>query len=110
MKKQDNFIIFKFLVFLIFLLVTAFGIIMGFSMFFEINNHTAKWLFILILSMIIAIHLSIGIGIVLEKKWGFCALKIYLYLSLSAFPIGTFISFKVLNFIKNNNISEHFTR
>jgi hypothetical protein len=45
-----------------------------------------------------------GIAILSRQKWGYYLLKLFLYILFVAFPIGTFISYKSLAYIKTNNI------
>ena len=50
-----------------------------------------------------------GIGILKRKIWGYYLLKSFLYLLLLSFPIGTFISYKSLKFMKKNSIRKEFS-
>jgi hypothetical protein len=49
-----------------------------------------------------------GVGVVMRKPWAYYVLKIILYWLLIAFPIGTVISVKMLNYIKKNKIKHFF--
>jgi hypothetical protein len=49
-----------------------------------------------------------GVGVIMRKPWAYYVLKLILYWLLIAFPIGTLISVKMLNYIKKNNIKEFF--
>ena len=49
-----------------------------------------------------------GIGILTRKVWGYYLLKSFLYVLLLSFPIGTFISYKSLKFMKKNSIRKEF--
>jgi hypothetical protein len=49
-----------------------------------------------------------GIGILTRKLWGYYLLKSFLYVLLLSFPIGTFISYKSLKFMKKNSIKKEF--
>ncbi len=49
-----------------------------------------------------------GLGVVMRKPWAYYVLKLILYSLLIAFPIGTLISVKMLNYIKKNNIKDFF--
>lgn len=53
-------------------------------------------------------YLLTGIGILRLTRWGYYFLKIFLYIFLLAFPVGTFISYKFLSYIKKNNIKKEF--
>jgi hypothetical protein len=50
-----------------------------------------------------------GIGILKRKAWGYYLLKSFLYVLLISFPIGTFISYKSLKFMKKNSIKKEFS-
>jgi hypothetical protein len=50
-----------------------------------------------------------GIGILKRKVWGYYLLKSFLYLLLLSFPIGTFISYKSLKYMKKNSIRKEFS-
>jgi hypothetical protein len=50
-----------------------------------------------------------GIGILKRKRWGYYLLKSFLYVLLISFPIGTFISYKSLKFMKKNSIRKEFS-
>jgi len=50
-----------------------------------------------------------GIGILKRKIWGYYLLKSFLYVLLISFPIGTFISYKRLKFMKKNSIRKEFS-
>jgi hypothetical protein len=51
-------------------------------------------------------YLITGIGILSQKRWGYYLFKVFLYVLLLAFPIGTLIAYKSLSYIKRNNIKE----
>lgn len=51
-----------------------------------------------------------GIGIIMQQRWGYYLFKIFLIILFVAFPIGTFISYKTLSYMKKNNIREYFFR
>jgi hypothetical protein len=53
-------------------------------------------------------HLSTGIGMLSRKIWGFFLLKLYLYVLLLGFPIGTWIAVRSLKYIKENDIVRFF--
>lgn len=50
------------------------------------------------------IHFVIGIAALKRTRYGFIALKYYLHVFKLFVPIGTYISYKVLKYIKDNNI------
>ncbi len=49
-----------------------------------------------------------GVGVIWLKKWGYYLFKFFLFLLFLSFPIGTFISYKTLSYMKKNNIREYF--
>ncbi len=53
-------------------------------------------------------YLTTGVGILLRSKWGYFFFKSFLYLLLLAFPIGTFIAYASLKYIKRNHIKTLF--
>jgi hypothetical protein len=53
-------------------------------------------------------YLVTGIGILKRKVWGYYLLKSFLYMLLIGFPLGTFISYKSLKFMKENSIKKEF--
>jgi hypothetical protein len=53
-------------------------------------------------------YLATGIGILLRSKWGYFLFKFFLYILLLGFPIGTFIAYKSLKYIKRNDIKTLF--
>ncbi|MBI5232971.1 MAG: hypothetical protein HY880_01310 [Deltaproteobacteria bacterium] len=53
-------------------------------------------------------HLTTGLGVMYLTKWGFYLLKLFLYMLLLSFPIGTILAFKALKYMKNNNMSYYF--
>jgi hypothetical protein len=54
-------------------------------------------------------YLTTGVGIFLRGKWGYFFFKSFLYFLLLGFPIGTFISYKSLQYIKRNDIKTLFS-
>ncbi len=53
-------------------------------------------------------YLTTGIGILLRRKWGYFFFKSFLYFLLLSFPIGTFIAYASLKYIKSNDIKSLF--
>ena len=53
-------------------------------------------------------YLITGIGILLRSKWGYFLFKFFLYILLLGFPLGTFIAYKSLKYIKRNDIKTLF--
>ena len=54
-------------------------------------------------------HLLGGIGLLLQRSWGLYIFKIYLYVLFLGMPIGTYIAYKTLNYIKNNELDKFFS-
>jgi len=53
-------------------------------------------------------YLTTGVGILLRSKWGYFFFKSFLYFLLLCFPIGTFIAYASLKYIKRNHIKTLF--
>lgn len=53
-------------------------------------------------------YLTTGIGILLRSKWGYFFFKFFLYILLLGFPVGTFIAYKSLKYMKRNDIKTLF--
>ena len=49
-------------------------------------------------------HSFIGFAILSRKRWGFVVFKCYLYILFLAIPVGTYISYKTLQYLKKNYI------
>jgi len=54
-------------------------------------------------------YLTAGVGILLRSKWGYFFFKSFLYFLLLGFPIGTFIAYASLKYIKRNHIKTLFS-
>jgi len=50
-----------------------------------------------------------GIGILKRTRWGHYLLKSILYVLLLSFPIGSFIAYKSLKFMKKNSTKNEFS-
>ena len=69
-------------------------------------NYTLDFkVFVLIMTLM---HIGIGIGLLIKAKSAFYAFKSYLYLIKIGFPIGTYISNKMLDYIEKNDIKQFF--
>ena len=55
------------------------------------------------------IHGVIGLGILIRKRWGFWLFQWYLSMLYIAFPIGTYLSFKIKKHINKINLQKYFT-
>jgi len=53
-------------------------------------------------------YLITGIGVLMRQRWGYYLFKLFLYVLFLAFPVGTFISYKSLVYIKTNNVKDLF--
>lgn len=60
------------------------------------------------IASVTAWHLITGLGVIMRTKWGYYLFKFFLYLLIISFPIGTFISYKTLKYMKKNNIKKYF--
>ena len=49
-----------------------------------------------------------GIGVIRPSKWGYYLFRVFLIVLFTAFPIGTFISYKTFSYMKENKIKEFF--
>jgi len=54
------------------------------------------------------VHISVGFAVLSLKKWGLVVFKCYLYVLFLAIPVGTYISYKTLNYIESNNLSDYY--
>src|SRR4030043_1580825 len=64
--------------------------------------------FVIFLAAVGCWYLTTGIGILLRTKWGYFFLKSFLYFLLLWFPIGTFIAYASLKYMKKNHIKTLF--
>jgi hypothetical protein len=64
---------------------------------------------IIFLAIVTTWYVVTGIGILRRTRWGYYLLKSILYLLFVSFPIGTFISYKSLKFMKKNSIRQEFS-
>jgi hypothetical protein len=53
-------------------------------------------------------YLITGICLLTRRILGYYFLKLFLYIFLIGFPIGTIISYKLLKYIKKHNVKYHF--
>ena len=54
--------------------------------------------------VMIAIHIAVASMLLFRVRFGIRLLKIYLYFLLLGFPIGTYIAYNSLKYIKKNNM------
>lgn len=60
--------------------------------------------FVTFIGLISSWYLITGLGILLKRRWGYYLFKSFLYLFLFVFPIGTFIAYASLRYMKRNHI------
>ena len=79
----------------------------GFWFHFEhLTDPQFRWFILVTTSW----HLITGLGVILQKMWGYYLLKFYLYVLLLAIPIGTYIAWKSLTYLRENEIENFFGR
>jgi hypothetical protein len=96
------------------ILLTIFGILFFFSpqspgfffSFFAQMPQSSLPLYLLI--GILIFYFLTGVGVVLQRKWGYWLLKATLFMLMLGFPIGTYISYKTLSYMKKHQIKRHF--
>ena len=58
--------------------------------------------------IVTAWHLLTGLGVIFRTRWGYPLFKGYLYFIYICFPIGTYIAYKSLRYLKENHIERFF--
>jgi hypothetical protein len=53
-------------------------------------------------------YLLTGIGVVYLTRWGYYLFKIFLYLLLLVLPVGTYISYRTLSYMKRHHLKRYF--
>lgn len=66
------------------------------------NNMDAGVAIKLFFAAFVFFHIATGIGLLFQQKWGVLLFKIFLYILLPSFPIGTIIAWSCLKRIKIN--------
>jgi len=61
-----------------------------------------------IVAIVSAFHLLVGFGVLSQKIWGYYLMKIYLYIILLGVPIGTLLSLKALNYLRENEVKQYY--
>jgi hypothetical protein len=74
--------------------------------FFEEMSKSRGALYFLLGTLVF--YFLTGLGVVLQKKWGYLLFKLFLYLLFLAFPIGTIISYMTLSYMKRHQIKRYF--
>jgi hypothetical protein len=85
-------------------LLVGLGVV-GFLFYFEYLTESRFSWFILVMP---AWHLITGLGVVLQKTWGYYLLKVLFVTLLLAVPVGTYIAWKSLMYIREHNIENFF--
>jgi hypothetical protein len=92
-------------------IISTFGMVCGVmatTIFFADDEFSQPTWFIVLGVIQVLTFLIGGVGVIMRKPWAYYVLKLILYWFLIAFPIGTLISVKMLNYIKKNNIKDFF--
>jgi len=55
-------------------------------------------------------YLLMGVGILLQKMWGYYLLKGFLYFMVLGFPIGTYFGIKSLRYLQEHHIKSYFLK
>ena len=58
--------------------------------------------------VVTAWYFCAGMGVLFRRLWGYYLFKSFLYLLLLGFPIGTYISYQSLKFMRANSIKSEF--
>lgn len=72
---------------------------------FDVESEWPRWSYYIEIGTSI-FSLVAGIGILIRRKWGYYLLKFVLYILFPSFPIGTYISWSSLKYMKKNNVKE----
>jgi hypothetical protein len=54
-------------------------------------------------------YMLTAVGLFWRKRWGYYLFKLFLYLLLLGFPIGTIISYKSMSYMRQSNVKSLFT-
>ena len=85
-----------------------FGILGFLAHFFMLHDKDYTFPFQFQFISISLLNLLIGRAIIAKKRWGFYALKLFLYGLYLAIPIGPYVAFKTFEYIKKHNIERCF--
>ncbi len=86
------------------IILIVFGLL-GLLLAFDLSNDASFGEHFTVVAIIISIyHFIPGIGVVLKKEWGLKLFKIYLYILMVAFPIGTYISIRTRKYMRENGL------
>lgn len=91
----------------ILVLIGTLGLFLHLLLTYDVRYTFDFKVFLIFLSFI---HIFIGAGVVVKKKWGFNFFKYYLVLLYIIFPIGTYIAYKSFKYINKYNIGGYFQK
>lgn len=92
---------------IIFIILSAIGGLMYISLLNNSSLDTSHHVFIIINMLW---YLLTGLGILLQRIWGYYLLKIYIYILILGFPIGTYFVVKSLRYLRKYEIKNYFAR
>ena len=82
---------------------------------FFLNRESAVYVFgsgskfvFIVWTVIQCFQVATAIGIIYLRRWGYILFKIFLYIMLIGFPIGTFISYMTLSYMKRHDVKRYF--
>lgn len=55
-------------------------------------------------------YLLTGVGVIKQTTWGYYLFIFFLYVLFISFPIGTYISYKTLSYMKRKEIKKYFLK
>lgn len=89
------------------LIVASFS---GIFMFYSVQaDPEYDGLFDVFLISMSSFYFITGVGLLAQKAWGFYLFKLFLFIWLLGVPIGTYISYKTLQYIKKHDLEKFFT-
>lgn len=89
------------------IIFTIFGILFHYN---TLTNPEVDSSFKYFVTIVSIFHLSVGLGILLQKIWGYYLMKLYLFILLLGVPIGTYLALKALLYLKENEIKMFFDK
>jgi len=87
------------------IIITIIGIIFHYN---TLTNHEVDSSFKYFVTIVSIFSLFVGLGILLQKMWGYYLMKLYLFIFLLGVPIGTYLALKALRYLKENEIKKFF--
>ncbi len=76
--------------------------------FYLLNDSNFDSSFSIFLGYMTAFHLMMGLGLLLQKLWGYYLFNLFLYILILGFPLGTYISYKTIQFMKAHKLKNFF--